>query len=146
MDLILWRHAEAHDGSPDLARELTPQGREDAKRVAAWLKRHLPPRFVVIASPAARAQQTAAPLSGEIRTVAQLAPGASVQAILAAAGWPRAAETAVLVGHQPDFGRAIAYLVSGREVDWPLEKGGFWWICNDRQVSVKAVLSPDLLP
>mgnify|MGYP003693557069 CR=1 FL=1 len=26
MDLILWRHAEAEDGSPDLARELTAKG------------------------------------------------------------------------------------------------------------------------
>jgi phosphohistidine phosphatase len=68
-----------------------------------------------------------------------------VQSILAAAGWPKHPGTVVIVGHQPDFGRAIAYLVSGREVDWPLEKAAFWWISNHRQPHVKATLSPDLL-
>jgi phosphohistidine phosphatase len=145
MDLILWRHAEAHEGVPDLARELTPKGRDDAKRVGAWLKKHMPPGFTVVASPAVRARQTAEALSSEIKTVREIAPGATVQAILAAAGWPRHSGTVVVVGHQPDFGRAIAYLVCGREVDWPLEKAGFWWISNQRQPHVKAVLSPDLL-
>ena len=28
MNLLLWRHAEAEDGSPDLARPLTVRGRE----------------------------------------------------------------------------------------------------------------------
>ena len=36
MDLILWRHAEAEDGSP-ASRKLTKRGRDHAKRVAATL-------------------------------------------------------------------------------------------------------------
>jgi phosphohistidine phosphatase len=42
MDLILWRHAEAEEGGPDLERKLTPKGRKQAKRVAAWLLQRLP--------------------------------------------------------------------------------------------------------
>ena len=34
MNLILWRHAEAQDAEPDLARELTPRGRKQAERMA----------------------------------------------------------------------------------------------------------------
>jgi phosphohistidine phosphatase len=38
MELILWRHAEAEDGIPDMARELTSKGKKQAKHMAAWLK------------------------------------------------------------------------------------------------------------
>jgi phosphohistidine phosphatase len=34
VDLIIWRHAEAEDGMPDLERRLTPKGRKQAVRVA----------------------------------------------------------------------------------------------------------------
>ena len=37
MDLIVWRHAEAEDGVPDLERKLTAKGRKQAERVAQWL-------------------------------------------------------------------------------------------------------------
>ncbi len=38
MELILWRHADAEDGLPDIERALTAKGKEDAKKMAAWLK------------------------------------------------------------------------------------------------------------
>ena len=34
MELILWRHAEAEDGYPDLERALTEKGHEQAKKMA----------------------------------------------------------------------------------------------------------------
>jgi len=34
MDLILWRHAEAHDTLPDHDRQLTPLGEQQAQRIA----------------------------------------------------------------------------------------------------------------
>lgn len=37
MDLILWRHAEAEDGSNDLARTLTRKGQQQTGQMAAWL-------------------------------------------------------------------------------------------------------------
>ena len=42
MDLILWRHADAEPGEPDLDRPLTAKGVRQAERMAAWLDGHLP--------------------------------------------------------------------------------------------------------
>ena len=139
MDLILWRHADAEDGGFDLGRKLTPKGEAQAQRVAAWLRTHLPSQHRLLVSPAVRAQQTAQAFRKDFETVKALAPGASVEAILKAAG---SEGTAVLVGHQPDLGQAIAYLLCGEVRDWSVEKGALWWI---KGKSVKTVISPDLL-
>ena len=150
MDLILWRHAEAEDGAPDLERRLTPRGHKHAARVAKWLQQRLPARFVVLASPARRAQETAQALGRSFRTVPGLAPGARVQDILQAAEWPGRKSAVIVVGHQPDLGRAAAFLVSGREAPWSVKKGGAWWLGSrlredEAQVVVRAVVAPDLL-
>jgi len=143
MDLVFWRHADAEEGAPDLARKLSPKGREQAARMAAWMHRHLPKGFEVVASPAVRAQQTAEALELPVKTENKLAPGATVEAILKAAHWPDHKRAVVVVGHQPDLGHAIAHLVCGEEREWWLKKGGLCWIAEDR--SIKAVLSADLL-
>lgn len=146
MDLILWRHADAEDGSPDLARKLTPQGRAQAARVAAWLLARLPSGFELLASPAVRAEETAQALSPTIQSSPLLAPGATPESILRAAGWPDPRRCVILVGHQPDFGCAAAYLVCGEERDWRIDKGALWWLRGERQpMSIRAVVSPDLL-
>jgi phosphohistidine phosphatase len=154
MDLILWRHAEAEDGKPDLQRELTPKGRKQAQRVAEWLQQRLPASYVLIASPAARARQTAEALATKFRTDPSIAPGASVAKLLQAAQWPDHKGLVILVGHQPDLGRAAAHLVGahppGGQESWSLKKGGLWWLSNrvrdeEDQVVVRAVASPDLL-
>jgi phosphohistidine phosphatase len=150
VDLILWRHAEAEEGANDLARELTPKGVKQAARVAEWLQQRLPSRFLLIASPAARAQQTAEAL-GTPKLVKELAPGAAVSAIVKAARWPDHEGTVVVVGHQPDLGQAAAFLVCGAAGGGlSIKKGGLWWL-SDRvrgertQVVVRAAISPDLL-
>lgn len=148
MDLVLWRHAEAEDGPPDLERRLTPRGQEDAAHVAKWLLQRLPATFVVLASPARRAQETAQALGAPLRIVPALAPGAAVRDILVAAEWPDRKSAVVVVGHQPDLGRAAAYLVSGAEAPWSLKKGGAWWLTSrareeEAQVVVRAVVAPD---
>lgn len=150
MDLILWRHAEAEDGAPDLERRLTPRGQKHAARVAEWLLQRLPGKFVVLASPARRAQETARALGAPFKTVERLAPGASVAQILEAAGWPDRKNAVVVVGHQPDLGRTAAQLVSGAATGWSIKKGGAWWLTNrvredEAQVVVRAVVAPDLL-
>ena len=145
MELILWRHADAEEGAPDLERKLTSKGRKQAERVAEWLQERLPEHYRVLSSPAARAQQTAHALQAQFDVVKVLAPGASVPAILKAAGWPAGKGLVVVVGHQPDLGRAAAYLVSGKDSPWPLKKAGLWWISNDKELLVRAVVSPGLL-
>ena len=150
MDLILWRHAEAEEGGADLERALTPKGRKQAERVAEWLLQRLPGKFTVLASPAIRAQQTAEALGIKFRTVKALAPGAAVKDILEAAGWPDHKGVVVVVGHQPDLGHAVSFLLSGSPADTSVKKGGLWWLSDrvrdeENQVVVRSVVSPDLL-
>ena len=141
MDLILWRHADAEDGRPDLERELTRQGRKQAAAVAKWLLKRLPQDFAVVSSPAVRARQTAEALGKPVQIDNLLAPGASVQVF---SKYSRLEEAIVLVGHQPDLGEALAYLVTGRGAGWRLQKGALWWLAEEPLI-VKAVVSPDLL-
>jgi phosphohistidine phosphatase len=149
VDLIVWRHAEAEDGVPDLERRLTAKGRKQAERVAQWLLQRLPARFAVIASPAARAQQTAEALGVPVKTDRSLTPGATPATIVKACGWPGYKGAAVVIGHQPDLGHALAELL-GAQTGLSIKKGGLWWISNrvrdeKDQVVVRAVVSPDLL-
>ena len=150
MELILWRHADAEEGERDLERKLTGKGRKQAARVAQWLHRRLPSKFTLLCSPARRARETADALGARYKISDRLAPGAQVADLAEAAGWPKRKVVVILVGHQPDFGRLAAALVSGKPSDWSLKKGGLWWLDNrvrggDARVVVRAVIAPDLI-
>ncbi|MFM0737094.1 phosphohistidine phosphatase SixA [Paraburkholderia xenovorans] len=152
MDLILWRHAEAEDiAATDLARALTTRGRKQAQTVAKWLRTRLPDDALVLASPAVRTIQTAETLSDQYRVVRELAPNASVAAVLEAAGWPKGiAQTVVIVGHQPTLGHVAARLLGDSNASWPLKKAGVWWIASrerdgDDQAVLRAAISPELV-
>ena len=146
MDLILWRHADAEDGYDDAKRCLTPKGRKQAARMAHWLGQHLPPHYVVLASPALRTQQTAAALSARVATRPELGISATPDSILRAAGWPDAGHAIVVVGHQPTLGLTAARLLAGTETELSVRKGSIWWFVHvERHTSLKAVLSPELL-
>ncbi|MFN7888085.1 MAG: phosphohistidine phosphatase SixA, partial [Betaproteobacteria bacterium] len=138
MDLILWRHAEAEDGNPDLTRKLTARGHKQARRIAEWLHAHLPDSARVLASPAVRTQQTAQALAAltqrKFKTVDALAPGATVDDVLTTAGWPDGKGAVVIVGHQPTLGWVASHLLAGRVQDWSVKKGGVWWLqSRDRE-------------
>jgi len=150
MDLILWRHAEAEEGRPDLERKLTPKGRRQAQHVAEWLLQRLPSKFTLLSSPAVRARQTADALEIHVKTDALLAPGASVAEVLDLADWPRRKGAVVIVGHQPTLGCVAAYLVGGSPIEWSIKKGGLWWLTyrlrnGESQVIVRAVTAPDMV-
>jgi phosphohistidine phosphatase len=150
MDLILWRHCEAEAGEPDLGRRLTSKGSKQAERMAAWLERHLPDSCRILSSPADRAQQTAAALNRKFRTLPELGPGASVQAVLAAANWPESRDPVLIVGHQPTLGMVASYLLSGEEAYWSVRKGAVWWLSNRVRedgagVVLKVALGPDFV-
>lgn len=150
MDLILWRHAEAEEGVPDEARRLTSKGRRQALRVGTWLRERVPGRTRLLTSPARRAQETAAAFGSEAQIVASLAPGASARAILQTAGWPHGNGTVIVVGHQPDLGRAASLILSGKEQDWNLKKGAAWWFRSKASelrmdVALVAVVCPDVV-
>jgi len=144
MDLILWRHADAEDGVPDSARPLTTKGVAQADHVAAWLRKHVRHPKVLV-SPAVRAQQTARALTESFHTESALDVGASVSAVLAAAGWPHADGTTIVVGHQPTLGQVAAWLLAGTDADWPVKKGAILWFSTAGDHAVlRAALTPDL--
>ena len=150
MDLILWRHAEAEAGEPDARRRLTAKGRKQAQRMADWLDRRLPDSCRVLVSPAERAQQTAQALKRKYRTIEALSPGASPQALLAAADWPHSRDAVLVVGHQPALGELASFLLAGEALPWSMRKAAVWWLTTgdrdgDSSVALRCVMSPDLL-
>lgn len=147
MDLILWRHAEAEPEAgdlPDEARELTPKGRKQAKRAAAWLKERLKGRYVLLSSPAVRTRQTAVELTNDFELIDEIGPDSTASRILKAAGWPAAKGTVIVVGHRPGLNRAAPLLMVGREREWEMKKGGLWWFqARDGELPLlRAVASP----
>jgi phosphohistidine phosphatase len=150
MDLILWRHAEAADGAPDHARELTAKGARQAEKVAAFLRQHLPEEHRVLVSPAARAQQTAEALTRHYTLAPTIGPGATAKAVLQAARWPEAGGTVLLVGHQPTLGEVAAQVLGCKDSSLSIKKGGLWWFSlREReaaaQVTLRLVITPDFL-
>ncbi|RJG07921.1 histidine phosphatase family protein [Noviherbaspirillum cavernae] len=153
MNLILWRHAEAEPGTPDLARNLTGKGKRQASAMAAWLTPFLPKGARILVSPANRTRQTADALGLSYELCKEVAPDADAQGILHACGWPGADEsddTVVVVGHQPALGQTAALLMTQSAAEWSMKKGAVWWLSNRVkegafEVIIKAAMSPDLL-
>ncbi len=117
MRLLIVRHAEAAPGEPDELRPLTTEGREHARALGERLRREGVAPDAVVTSPLLRARETAAALAlGEPEVDQRLAPGASPDDVRDAA-FGRG-ETVVVVGHQPDCGRAVREL-AGVEVPFP---------------------------
>jgi phosphohistidine phosphatase len=149
MDLILWRHAEAEDGIPDSARELTKRGRKQAAQIAAWLKTRIPADCAILVSPSKRTQQTADALGLPYETNKKVGTGAAPDEILAAAGWPEREGTVLVVGHQPTLGGVAALILCGEESDWTVKKAAVWWFsCSARHggdIVLRAVVCPDLV-
>ena len=153
MELILWRHAEAEEGSiilPDHKRRLTSRGEKQARQVSRWLREHLPRRRTILVSPTERTQQTAHALEFPYEIEPRLGTGASVADLLAATGWPDHEGAVLVIGHQPTLGRTAAFLLGSVEDDWSVKKGGVWWFSirqrnNQTQAVLRAVTSPDFV-
>jgi phosphohistidine phosphatase len=155
LDLILWRHAQAHllrDDETDLERRLTPKGERQALRMAAWLNQRLPDSTRVLVSPAQRCQQTVAALGRSYKTLEALRPDGSVEELLQATRWPSSIEPVLVVGHQPTLGLVAAQLMSGLPQAWAIKKGAVWWLRQREsrdsghcEVTLQAVQGPDSL-
>ena len=151
MDLILWRHAEADDPTPDqedLTRALTPRGEKHAARVSAGLERQLPEGTRILCSPALRAVQTVQALPRKHKIRDALSPGASVDDLLEAAGWPDAKFPVMLVGHQPSLGLLVSRLLNMGPEPCAIRKGAVWWLRSRKREDVEqtvilAVMTPD---
>jgi phosphohistidine phosphatase len=142
MDLILWRHADAHgpqDGLSDDDRPLTKKGQRQARLMGAWLQQHLPSTAKVLVSPTLRTRQTAETLEHRCRVLPALGPDGTVDGLLLATRWPSAAEPVVVVGHQLTLGMTAAYLLAGVVQPWPVRNAAVWWLrrrVRDGQVQV----------
>jgi len=150
MELILWRHADAEPGEPDMARALTTKGRRQAAKMGEWLDRRLPQNCRILVSPAVRTVQTAEALGRSFKTNAALAPDAAAEAVLAAAHWPDSREPVLIVGHQPTLGQVAARLIAGIEQDWTIRKGSICWIAQKADdetagVYIKTIIGADMV-
>lgn len=148
MDLILWRHAQAEDGTPDHTRALTLQGRKQAARMGAWLDRCLPSGCKILCSPTVRTRQTVEALGRKFKIVDEIGPQATADDVLRAAGWPDARGPVLVVGHQPWLGQVASLLLTGQPQYWTVKKSNAWWISQrDREdgnaVYLKAVLAQE---
>ena len=148
MDLILWRHADAEEGFPDLARQLSEKGRKQAEKMAAYLSTHLPSDTRILSSPAIRTQQTVSALTKNFTIVPAIAPDASVHAVLQAVRWPNGPGTVLVVGHQPTLGAVAAQLLGSTQTSLRVKKGIMWWFsCREHssETTLRLVLTPELL-
>ena len=148
MELILWRHAEAEPGEPDLERALTPKGQRHAARMGAWLDRKLSPETRILTSPATRCIQTVEALGRRYKVVEALGTESSAEAIIAACGWPDHRQPALVVGHQPLLGQVASLVLCGGKQDWRIRKAGVFWIEhkeNDGAPYIRLVAGPDVI-
>ena len=131
MDLVLWRHAQAHDlvgEGDDLARALMPRGEKHALRMGTWLDCHLPESTRLLVSPARRTEQTVMALGRDYKIKKELAPDCTAAQLLALVQWPSAKGAVLVVGHQPVLGQVIAELLGLTVAECSVKKGAVWWL------------------
>ena len=152
MEIILWRHAEAKDGSPDMTRSLTAKGKKQANKMAGWLGSILPERCKIFVSPAVRTLQTVEALGRKYRIHDDLGPEADPERILSAVNWPDGKGVVVIVGHQPALGKIAARLMCGQEQAWRIRRGDIWWIAQrersksgEKGMFLRTVMSPEMI-
>jgi phosphohistidine phosphatase len=136
---MIWllRHGDAEDvADDDASRRLTPKGQRQARAAGAALAALGVGIETCLSSPKVRAVETARlacePLGIEVETTPALRGGDFDPQELAAGHG-----TCLLVGHEPDFSRAVA-LATGGHVDF--KKGGLAAIDGP---TLKALLRPD---
>ena len=153
MDLILWRHAEAHEAAPgedDMSRSLTPRGERQAIRMAQWLERQLPEGTRILCSPAKRTEQTAMALGRKYKLSSALTPQSTADMLLEAAQWPTSKNTVLVIGHQPTLGEAVSIVLGFQKPECSVKKGAAWWLRSrlrpeGDQTILLTVQTPDML-
>jgi phosphohistidine phosphatase len=124
--LLIMRHGQAAPGQPDAARELTPRGRQEVRRIAAWLSGRDDldlPRLRLVASPFARARQTAE-LVAEGLAIARPQREVETLEIITPDDFPATVvdwlleqdeeRSLLIVSHMPLVGALTGLLVDGR--------------------------------
>src|SRR6266516_8112005 len=120
MELLVIRHGSAEDAGPgieDSRRALTKAGRKEMKEVSAGLATIVETLDLIAASPLVRAQQTAEIVAKayddlSVDTLPALSPGSDPAGIV---DWLRqhtSASVAAIVGHEPDLGTLVTWLMT----------------------------------
>ncbi len=123
--LLLFRHATAESGASgtsDQARELTPEGRDDAATMARYLARHAFKPDRVLVSPAVRTRETwtaMQPALGDIATDydARIYDATPDSLLAVAKSAPASAQTVMLVGHNPGLQEFAVQLTATGDID-----------------------------
>lgn len=151
-DLILWRHADAEEGMPDIERKLTRKGKKQASKMGAWLDQQLPDNCRILCSPAQRAVQTAEGLGRKYKICEALAPDAGVETAFDLCHAEQQGKALLVIGHQPTLGQLASLLLTGTAQDWTLRKGSIIWLAEHkadeaeegRRYFIKAILPAEL--
>lgn len=133
MILYVMRHGIAEDIGPDrsdASRRLTDEGTTRVRRIACGLRTLACQPAAIVSSPLARARQTADLVAAELHPAAgvsiltELSPGGA-PAVVARELGPWRANDMMIVGHQPDLSRLLAWCLTG-DAEYPaieLRKG-----------------------
>jgi phosphohistidine phosphatase len=126
MQLLVIRHAIAEDkdafaatGRDDGERPLTADGVRKMRRGAKGLRQLVPAINTLASSPLTRAQETAEIVRKEyelerIVDAPELEPGVAIGDVVAALS-RFDGDVVAIVGHEPQLGRLVTYLVSGTD-------------------------------
>lgn len=150
LNLLLWRHADAAEGSPDIERPLTARGHKQAQRMAVWLGMHGPEDLRVIVSPARRTRETVEAWDHSYTSSDDVGLDATPESILAAAGWPASGGSVLIVGHQPTLGQVASRLLRDEDSAMSFKKGALWWFQlrernGEMQTVLRTVINADLI-
>jgi phosphohistidine phosphatase len=115
--LAVAREEFARTGRDDALRPVTAEGARTMRRAAAGLARIIPGIDLLASSPFVRTAQTAGIVAAaygglDVRTVDVLAPGGSQDDILRWLHRQREARAIALVGHEPDLGALVSWLLA----------------------------------
>ena len=120
MDLFILRHGKAEkssDCTPDAARELTCDGKEEVKKVAQWIKGNKIRFDIIATSPLKRARGTAkivsAVLDQKDRLIVwdELAPGGDLDTVCYHASGYGEHATVLVIGHEPGLSMLVSKII-----------------------------------
>ena len=137
MNVLVIRHAIAEDrrrfaktGADDGARPLTARGRKRMRTAARGLRRAAPEVDFLATSPLTRAVETAEIVAAaydglKVVKVAQLTPDGALQPLLKWLADRKHDGTVAIVGHEPQLGVFVGWMLSGLEESFVrMKKGG----------------------
>jgi phosphohistidine phosphatase len=120
MDLFILRHGKAEkgvNGTTDAARRLTPDGKDDVKRVARWMKGNNIRFDVIATSPLKRAYGTAKIVADvldqkdRLTVWDELAPGGDLDTVCYTAADYGKHASVLVIGHEPGLSMLISKIV-----------------------------------